>query len=94
MGTKVTGIYFLTAHGMDPTIHLVHIKTSVADDTVMEMGGEATKGQDKDDGMEINCEEEIYDYEMTVEALVLKFMLPFILSVNKKLNNAINILVI
>ena len=36
----------LTVNGMDPTIHLVHIKTVVTDDTVVGMGGEAAKCQD------------------------------------------------
>ena len=36
----------LTVNGMDPTIHLVHIKAVVTDDTVLGMEGEAAKSQD------------------------------------------------
>ena len=36
----------VTVNGIEPTIQLVHIKAVVTDDTVVEMGGEATKVQE------------------------------------------------
>ena len=59
----------LTVNGMDPTIHLYHMKVVVTDDIVVEMGGEAANGQESDE-MEMHCEEE----EKAVLALVLNFI--------------------
>ena len=36
----------MAVNGIDPSIHLVHLNPDVTEDTVMEMGGEAVKGQD------------------------------------------------